>query len=570
MALNDFRHLDPLVSIAADICIVGSGPAGWTLAEELSDSGLRIVVLESGGVAESGGCAGREHEAHAFNQTEDVGVPLFNGRCRTLGGTPEIIPWGNRCIALDDIDYEARPWVPMSGWPVGSAAITPYLDRASQHLGAGPYLPEGPPDTIGKHKPGVDSGQLHNVCWAFGRQDSGDTVRYAQRFRQGPRDHVRVIVNATVTHLNTNAAGDHIESVEIAHPDGHRTTVTARAVVLCAGGVENARILLYSNRQAPGGVGNAHDLVGRYLMDHPRDLEMAVTFDVKHAGTIHRLFGPYMHDAGVGRREYVGGLALSPEAQRREQLLNCAAWPVMTHHDDDPIAAVQRLKRLDRSQAASDLKLAATHPGMVIKGVHAWAVQRQPMRSKYTRIGMFIGSEQLPDPDSRVSLSEHADPLGLPIARTDWRISDLDRRSQAGLAKRIQAEFARLRLPEVRLADWVRDGAYDKAVLSDGCHPTGTTRMSSEARTGVVDPDCQVHGVDGLFVAGSSLFPTAGHANPTLMIVAVACRLADHLKLKVAQRAGPRSTVRAATPAGVLASAGAAAEPAAPFESSRP
>ena len=163
--------------------------------------------------------------------------------------------------------------------------------------------------------------------------------------------------------MNTNAAGDHIETVEIGHPDGHRTTVKARAVVLCAGGIENARILLYSNRQAPKGVGNAHDLVGRYLMAHPRDHNMTVTIEPRQANIIHRLFGPYLHDDGVGRREYVGGLALCPKLQRREQLLNCAACPVMTHYDDDPIAAVQRLKRLGRSKAASDLRLAAKHPG---------------------------------------------------------------------------------------------------------------------------------------------------------------------------------------------------------------
>lgn len=571
MALNDFRHLDPTLSIDADICIVGSGPAGWTLAEELHDSGLRIVVLESGGVAESGGCAGREHEAHALNTTEDVGVPLFNGRCRTLGGTPEIIPWGNRCIALDDIDYEARPWVPSSGWPFEAKMIAPYLDRASRHLGAGPYLPDGPPDTIGKFKPAVDPDQLHNVCWSFGRQDDGGTVRYAQRFRQAPKDHVRVIVNATVTHLNTNAAGDRIESVEIAHVDGPRTTVHATAVVLCAGGIENARILLYSNRQTPAGIGNAHDLVGRYLMDHPRDHNKTVTFDPKAAGVLHRLFGPYMFDAGAGRREYVGGLALSATAQRREQLLNCAAWPALDYFEDDPIAGLQRLKRGDRSRATTDLRLAVSHPGLVAKAVQSWA-RRQPMRTKYKGVGLFLASEQTPNPDSRVTLSDKVDALGLPIARTDWRIGELDRRSQAALAMRIRTEFARLRLPEAQVAAWVQDGCYDTAVLSDGCHPTGTTRMASDARTGVVDPDCQVFGVDGLFIAGSSVFPTAGHANPTLMIVALSCRLADHLKLRISRQAEPGSRDRAPMPRAMAAPAGTGdpGERAASLAGSRP
>ncbi len=550
MALQDYRHLDPKVSIDADVCIVGSGPAGWTLADELADSGLRILVLESGGVAESGGCGG-EPEMAVLNTTEDVGVPLFNGRCRTLGGTPEMVPWGNRCIAFDDIDYETRPWVPFSGWPFGSETLAPYLDRASRLLGAGAYYPDGPPlppTLAAGTKPDVDRERLRNVWWSFGRGEHGDTIRYAKLFRQRPKDKVRVIVHATVTHLNTNGAGNQIESVEVSYPDGHRTTVNARAVVLCAGGIENARILLYSNRAMPNGIGNANGLVGRFLMDHPRDLKMTVTFDGKEANKLHALFGPFLFDGGDGRRDFVAGLALSPEIQRREGLLNCAAWPVMDHVPDDPILAAQRLKRLDHSNAAKDLRLIASHPGLVLRGVHSWAVRKQPARTKYSKIGFYISSEQRPDPDSRVTLSGNLDALGLPIARTDWRINEQERQSQAVFAKTIKKEFDRLRLPEAHLADWVRDGRHEQAVLSDGCHPTGTTRMTSDPRAGVVNADCQVHGIDGLFIVGSSVFPTAGHANPTLMIVALASRLAQHLRRRLSNEAGPKLDIEAVTP----------------------
>ena len=134
-------------------------------------------------------------------------------------------------------------------------------------------------------------------------------------------------------------------------------------------------------------------------------------------------------------------------------------------------------------------------------------------------------------------LSERLDRLGLPIARTDWRISHQDRQSQAVLAKTILKEFQRLGLPKTHLADWVSSGRLEASVLSDGCHPTGTTRMASDPQCGVVDADCRVHGVDGLYVAGSSVFPTAGHANPTLMIVAMAARLAEHLKTRLSKSA---------------------------------
>ena len=255
MGIQDFRNLEPATLIASDVCIVGSGPAGWTIAEELRDSGLRILVLESGGVLESCG-ADLEPESDALNETEDVGVPLFNGRRRTLGGTPEWTPWSNRCIAFDDIDYEARPWVPYSGWSFGTEAISPYLDLASRYLGAGPYLSNGPrppPPPRGVMTPEVDPSQLRNIWWNFGKGADGGTIKFARLFRQRLHPSIRVLVHATVVHLNTNAAGDHIDSVEISDPDGRRTIVRSRAVVLCAGGIENARILIvfepcYSNR----------------------------------------------------------------------------------------------------------------------------------------------------------------------------------------------------------------------------------------------------------------------------------------------------------------------------------
>jgi choline dehydrogenase-like flavoprotein len=537
MTIHDFRNLEPGTALDADLCIVGSGPAGWTIAEELRGTGVSVLVLESGGVLESG-VHDREADLEELNEIDDVGVPLFNtGRRRTLGGTPESIPWGGRCIAFDPIDYRARPWVPWSGWPIGEHEVTPYLDRASRHLGAGPYLPGGPVP-CGVAKPAVDPDKLSNVCWAFGRDPDGETLRYGRLFRQRRHPNIRVLVHATVTHLNTNTVGNRIESVEIGHSDRQRATVTARAVVLCTGGVENPRLLLASNRVAPGGLGNANDLVGRFLMDHPRDLNMAVTLHRRHAPVLRRLFGPYLSGNGEERRQFAGGFALSESIQQGEELLNAAAWPVeQVSEQDDPFFAAQRMKRAGAVNVR-DLRRIAASPRLFLHSVGTWARRDRPFRYKVDGIGFFIASEQRPDPDSRITLTDRLDRLGLPVLRTNWRISAQDRETQAVLAKVIAAEFRRLGLPEARPADWVLHGRHEEARLSDGCHPTGTTRMSDDPGTGVVDPDGQVHGVDGLFIAGSSVFPTAGHANPTLMIVAMAVRLAEHLRTRLRANRG--------------------------------
>ena len=528
MTIQDFRNLDRATPISSDVCVVGSGPAGWTIAEELRDSGLQILVLESGG-------ADDEPELKMLNETEDVGVSLFNGRRRALGGTPEWKSWGNRCIAFDDIDYEARPWVPHSGWPFGNETISPYLDRASRYLSAGPYLSNKvrlrlpPRGGINRE---LDSSRLRIIWWHHGKG-----IKFARMFRQRLHPSIRVLVHATVVHLNTNASGSHIETVEISDPEGRRAIVRARAVVLCAGGIENARILLYSNRIIPSGVGNVHDLVGRFLMDHPRDLNMAVTIDPAEQDKIRDLFGPYMFDSGDGPRQFVGGLALSSEMQRREQLLNCAAWPSVEVSEEDPIGAALRLAKGERANLLRDLALVASDIGLVLRAVQSRLLRQQPIRRKYRKVGFVIGSEQCPDPNSRVTLSKRVDRLGLPIAKTDWRISHQDQQSQVVLAKTMEKEFRRLGLPKIHLAEWVTSSGVQASVMSDGCHPTGTTRMATDPRCGVVNADCRVHGVDGLYVAGSSVFPTAGHANPTMMIVAVAARLAEHLKTILSQPA---------------------------------
>jgi choline dehydrogenase-like flavoprotein len=521
MPIADLQSIDTDVSITADLCLVGSGPAGWTIAEELRNSGLDILMLESGGQV-------LEPETIALTQYENHGIQLLNGRNRILGGTSH--SWSGRCIAFDDLDYSARSWIPLSGWPIGRDAIAPYLDRAGAYLGAGLYQPNGTypmPEGL-KPRPDVDPTILRTTLW-----EDPDPVRLGPLFQANQHRRLRILLHATVTHLNTNESGRRILSVEVSDPHGRRATVSARTVVLCAGGIENARILLYSNRIIPGGVGNIYDVVGRYFMDHPRDVGMALRFDTRDADWVYDMFGPYKLNGPRGRHCFLHGFALSPDLQRRDQLLNCAAWPNEILADDDPVEAVKRLVRGPRDRALHDAGLALSQPGYMLRGLYARLLKDQRAAHKVARIGFLVASEQLPDRDCRVWLGDQKDSLGLPVANIGWRIGSLERESQAVLAKSIVSEFERLGLPRMQVADWVLDGKHEEAELVDGCHPSGTTRMASDPRHGVVDAECQVHGVDGLYVAGSSVFPTNGHANPTLMIVALASRLAHTLQQRL-------------------------------------
>jgi choline dehydrogenase-like flavoprotein len=240
-------------------------------------------------------------------------------------------------------------------------------------------------------------------------------------------------------------------------------------------------------------------------------------------------------------------LALSPEQQRTIGLLNSAAWLRVSTAEDDPVAAAKRL--LSGPRSMRDLGLVISQPGLVLAALKARLRDGASAVHKTERIGLCATCEQFPDPSSRLRLSDRCDGLGLPISRIDWHISEHEKASMTALAEIIADEFRRLNLPTVRLADWLRDGRHEDPVLGDSCHPAGTTRISTDPRHGVVDPDCKVHGVENLYVAGSSVFPTNGHANPTLMIVALAIRLADHLKHRLSRPATARP---AATPGQVL------------------
>lgn len=530
MAVEDLAGVDLVAPLEADLCIIGSGPAAYVIAEELRESKLRILIVESGGIEP-------EPSSDALNTCIYIGTPLsMNQRARVLGGTSAV--WTGRCVAFDDIDYEARSWAPFSGWPIGGEIVKPYLDRAAELLRIAPYEERAARDAErGFHnrvsKPGLDP-RLREAHWT----SSLPPPHFGAALLTRQNWNLRIIIHATVTHLNTDASLRHIESVEISDAARRRGIVRARAFVLAAGGIENARILLYSNRVAPNGVGNQHDVVGRYFMDHPRDLNLIARIDNRHAAQFRRIFGPHRRNTPRGRCLFDHGFKLSPAYQRSEGLLNAAAWPFEVVADDDPFFAMKRLVAGPRAQPLHDGWQVASQLPLFVAGAVSHAAGRRVKR-KVDRIGFLVASEQTPDPDSRIRLSERRDWLGLPITAIDWRIGPKERASQAALARIIAMEFRRLRLPPIRLADWVEHGRYEEAEFVDGCHPIGATRMASDPRYGVVDADCQVHGVDGLFIAGSSVFPTGSHANPTLMIAALALRLSHHLRDRLAERVSP-------------------------------
>jgi choline dehydrogenase-like flavoprotein/nucleoside-diphosphate-sugar epimerase len=520
--------------ISADLCIVGSGPAGLAIARAFAMFGVRVLVLESGGLEEDArvdalGAIESDGYARELDQTR-VRNRIFGGSTQT---------WKGRCTAFAAIDFAVRDWIPNSGWPIRSSDVEEYLHQAADFLALGPNVyDEKVFDLLGIRPPApdLDRRTLDTFFWQFSKNlefpyggAPYGPLQVGREFLRAQPENVRILVNATVTHLNTNREGTRLLSLDVSSIEGTRVTVVPRATVLCAGAIENARLLLSSNRTQPGGIGNVHDNVGRYLMDHLR-VEVG-DFAPADAGAVQDRFEFYRVKGTFGYRAYLPGVVLSQEIQRKEKLLHCASWVELRGTaEDDPWPAARALLRRKNVQRLRDLKAALGQPRFVGRGLYRSLVGRRGFRHKGDKLALVCMCEQIPNRESRVVLSSHRDALGVPMSRVHWKVDDRELETLVRTAELVARAFDGAKLPSVRLFDWVRQRQFERSPAIDVAHPTGTTRMSVDPRDGVVNRDCKVHGVEGLYVAGSSVFPTAGHANPTLMIVALALRLADHLK----------------------------------------
>jgi choline dehydrogenase-like flavoprotein len=500
-----------------DVCIIGTGPAGATIARELSNTNLKVLLLESGG-------AERQADADALNEIESTGWPRILDqwlvRNRIIGGSSHT--WSGRCAPFGAIDLAARDWVPHSGWPFGIEQLNPFLDRAAPYLGLsiGTGFTDDRFWAYARRKrpaPPINDRALDSFFWQFSRDSTNpaDFMRFGKHLSGQLGSNVTLLADATVTRISLHRDG---KAVEIAARDGQRRTVTAQVVILCAGGIENARLLLCSD------IGNRHDQVGRYLMDHIRG--PAGQFTVAGSEQFQQRFGHYRTRTG---QVFSQGLQLSETVQREEGLLNASAWLEGVITEDDPFNAVKRLVKRQGNPRRDALSLLA-ESGLLARSLRGYFLDRQGFLRKISRLNLMCMAEQAPDPESRVTLAAARDRFGMPKARVDWRVNAAEQRTMRRMAELAAAAFNRMGYAPPVLDDWVNDGAPFPTAFQDVAHPTGTTRMGKDPAHSVVDADCRLHGEQGIYVAGSSVFPTSSHCNPTQMIVALALRLADTVR----------------------------------------
>jgi choline dehydrogenase-like flavoprotein len=519
--ITDLRTIPGDVSLDADLCIIGAGAAGIVIAREFISSNLKVIVLESGGYR-------RERGVQNLYSGDSIGEKYYKDlddcRSRFLGGSTNC--WGGIFTPLSEIDFEKRAWVPWSGWPVRFEEIRPWMRQANDQYGAGPYLYDSKAwAEAGIPQPVFDPERFHPIAWHYNSR--GETLSYGKRFRQELRKaaNIHVVLHANATELLTNESGKSVDRVRISTLEGKAGSIRARIFIVACGGIENPRLLLASTSTHRNGLGNDRDLVGRFFHEH---LQMPCGLLAGPESAAAR----YAHLVKMRSTYCLAGLELSPSAQAAHRTLNGAISVDPFHENESALLAFQNIR--------SDLKTGKIGPQLLN---NAWRVCREGNklvpeawrrvvhgdRPQGDSFVIFARGEQTPNPDSRVTLSRDVDPLGMRRACLDFRTIPLDREAIRLMARFARLEFKRLGLGQVIEPAWLEGNEWPSGMV-EGPHHMGTTRMSDDAATGVVDRNCRVHGLNGLYIAGSSIFPTGGHANPTLAILAFAMRLAAHVR----------------------------------------
>ena len=507
----DARNLDDGSLIEGDICIAGAGAAGISMALEWIGAGHNVVLLEGGGFEYS-----LDMQAlYAGKSTGDpYNVPLEVARLHYFGGTTN--HWAGWCSPMEPLNFEKRDWVPYSGWPFDKEHLDPFYARAHAHLELGPY--EYDPSFYEAQK--ADYKRLsfnEELVWTKMWQFSPPT-RMGSRYRDDivNASNIHLYTYANVTEIEANEAVRSITGLKARTIDGKTHQVKARFYVLACGAIQNARVLLASNKQAPTGIGNDNDLVGRFFMEH---IEMGGAQLILEDPSLLPMY-QFRVGGPDDRRPPTGELALSEKVQKEQSILNSTA---SLRGGTFPKEMTSFFKRFAEWQTQGQNPEERRERRRSSWNTPPGARQDYQLQTR---------AEQAPNPDSRVVLSNEKDALGVPFADLHWKLTELDQRSIRVFFEIVGREFGRTGLGRLQILDWLVDGDDSEwpYFLSGGFHHMGTTRMHNDPKQGVLDKNARVHGVENLYVAGASTFPTSGAPNPTLTLVAQAIRLSDHLK----------------------------------------
>jgi choline dehydrogenase-like flavoprotein len=510
------------LDLHSDLCVIGSGAAGLAIASEMIRAGVNVVVVESGG---------HDHEprTQALYDVAVSGLPhpgSTQGRFRIVGGSTT--QWGGQALPLMPLDFERREWVRHSGWPISFNEVSAYYDRACRFL----LLDRLNFDTdlFAHLKSRPSPFDPEQIWYHFSKWSPKPSLReqYLPDIRNA--DRCTLLLHANLTEIKLEENRDRVAEIRVRSLAGRSATLRTRMFVLCAGGIETARLLLANNKQLPNGIGNERDLVGRFFQDHPS--AFVGWLNASNPARAQKLFNVF-HKQGL---KYSVRCTATPKWQREHETLNVSMGVTLEESGAD--STLQDLKDayigIRQRDVSPDvlrkLVRAMRHPQSAALPAYHYIVRgRTFVPGARMRIGLT--SEQEPNPDSRIRLSHSTDALGMPRSDVHWELTELTLHTMRRFAQTLTQEFNRAGIGEITMEPWVFDDSCEwTRHITDQYHHIGTARMHDSPSQGVVDRNCRVHSVSNLYIGSSAVFPTSGHSNPTLTIIALCMRLADRLK----------------------------------------
>jgi choline dehydrogenase-like flavoprotein len=475
--LIDFNSAVNTLPKHADFCVVGSGPAGMTVALELKRQGRSVLLLEGGGLEWS-------QESQEIYKGELIGdhyVPLDLARARLLGGTSN--HWGGWSYPLTEYVFKRKSGFEDAVWPIEKKDLDPFVEQTRSVLDISPT----PDDVVLDSEFGIKEFRV-----AFSK------VRFGQKYRDTLMSSQKItcVTNANLTGLKTD--GHNVVAATVANFRGQSGSVKAKHFILAMGGIENSRMLLWFNHQTNGTLVDPRAPLGRYWMEHPG-------YKVGNA----------LVDLKIPKTDYHAQqllLRFTEAVFRKLGILDCGI-------------GLEEVQSIGTKGLLKDLLCVAPKAG-------EWAAS---LAGKNIVCGakLIVGWEGEPVSSNHVRLSEtKRDRFGIPLVEVHWKKTDRDRATlQKALMHFGDYLMARNR-GRIRLDEWVfgKGGYPSSADEGVSYHHMGGTRMAHTVQNGVVDSNCRVFGQGNLYVAGSSVFPSAGEANPTFTIVQLSLRLAEHLR----------------------------------------
>lgn len=504
--IKDIRELPDGTEIKADLIIIGGGLAGITLAREWAGKEKTVAIIESGGKEVEDDIqdlySGTGRLSGADGAFEEIDSYLYESRARAYGGSGNW--WGGVCVPLDPADFEERPWIKHSGWPMSRSDLQPFYNRACEALGIERF-----DETYAEHDSHLNLNDGKNVTTyprqvcKITNQHQAEAIEYIYGFTEEP--NISVYLYANVTSFALTPSKDNLDHLGIKTLNGKTYKAKGAAYVMACGGIENARLLLAANAQNDTKFGYRSDAVGRYFQGHTWAYKEPSNVN---AGTnIHfsqkQDFTLYQPQKEPGKIHAFLGTTLDCQKASRSSAFHFRLYPYEDAGAPDELALRKTVSRIDNQDLNSDI------------GTHCV---------------FSYEFENLPNPDSRITLSENKDALGMPRVDLQWQYGQDDYQCFSNSIDAIACEFGATAMGRVCFPI-EKEEIIPLAGMSR--HHMGSTRMNNDPALGVVDSNLKCHDADNLYIAGSSVFPTSGIANPTLTILALVMRLSDHLMTRL-------------------------------------